>query len=91
MSDRFEFCKRTIEDGWAEYRVAMERARGDAITAPDYELSGEQARLRFAKFVLATAAGIAHSMGEGAIDSALLELWARIEEGEVGTRGRPQE
>lgn len=85
VSDKqMEFQKRTLEPGWAEVRIVMQRPGDDS---PDFTVTGEDARLRWIKLVLSTASGIAHMLHDHETEIALVELWTHMEDAHHASRG----
>jgi hypothetical protein len=72
---RVSFSKRTLAPGWAEVCFVMQRAIPDS---PDIALVGDEARTKGAQYVLAFAAGLAHTMGEADLDARLWALAERL-------------
>lgn len=57
----YKISKRTIEPGWAEIRIVMQRKIPDS---PDFDLLGQAARTKLQKTIVAMAAGMANMLGD---------------------------
>lgn len=57
----FRITKKTLAPGWAEITIVTRRGYNDS---PDFELTGEPARLKIAKLILSMAAGFGTAFGD---------------------------
>lgn len=82
-----EFHRRQINDRFVEFRLVLplnEHSR----EIGDYSLHGLPARERLAKFMLASASGIAESVGAFDLTHSLHDLWQRLRNGFAAERER---
>lgn len=66
-----KISKTTIEPGWAEVRMTMPRPVPDV---PDFKVSGEEARIKMAKTMLAFVAGLARTHARGLLEEECIAL-----------------
>jgi len=69
---RVEFHKRNLDAGWDEYRVVLPRPANDT---GEFSVQGEPARRAWIKFLLSTAAGVAHACHYHQLEHAIADFW----------------